>query len=277
MHFRSNALAACCGKTATMDLSNQLLKTKGIGMDLPSAQVGFGLAEAYKVAHDLYKAQVAAGKTLAGRKIGISNRAAWAKLGLKDIVWGYVFTDTVYEAKDNHFSFPLTGLVQPKLEPEFVFGLKKDLPKDTRDANKLLESLSWVALGFEVVQCPYPGWVFKPADLVATFGFHGALIVGEKFAVNPDIASVFASCQAVLRKDKQVVAEGGGSNVVDSPVIALGHLADLIALDPAAQVLQPGELVTTGTLTAAPSIAFGESYEITVTDLGLPKLSISFV
>lgn len=242
-------------------------------MALPSNS-GLDLASAYSVAHELNQREQETGKTLVGRKIGISNRAAWDKMGLTDVVWGYLYSDTVFSAEDNSFELSLENLSQPKLEPEIVFGLSAALPGNTRDPKELIKAVEWMALGFEVVQCPYPDWVFKPADLVATFGFHGALIIGEKLEVSPDMAHAFASCRATLKRDGETVAEGGGTQVVDSPLVALGHLADLIASDPNAQALGEGELVTTGTLTAAPAIASGETYEIIVTGLGLPKLTL---
>ena len=257
-------------------LVNTLLATRGAGIPLPSEQPGLNLSQAYEVAHELHQQQVAQGKTLAGRKIGISNRAAWDKLGLEDVVWGYVFDDTVEWADGNEHTLPLADLSAPKLEPEIVFGLKEKLPVGTRDPVALLEAVDWFALGFEVVQCPYPDWQFTPADLVATFGFHGALVVGEKVNLEGQdlsrLAGSLVGTVATLYKGDEVVAEGGGSNVVDSPAVALGHIADLIAEDKNALPLGSGELITTGTLTAAPSLVAGESYRISVTGLGLPDL-----
>lgn len=257
-----------------MTLVAELLETRGFGMALPSAKAGFDVTEAYKVAHQLAQEEIKAGKTLVGRKIGISNRATWSKMGLSDVVWGYLYSETVFEAEANQFALSIEGLSQPKLEPELVFGLHNPVPTATRDPKALIKAVEWMALGFEVVQCPYPDWVFKPADLVATFGFHGALIIGEKVPVNPDMAHAFAASRAVLKKNGETVAEGGGNQVVDSPLVALGHIADLIAADEASLPLKAGELITTGTLTAAPSIRVGETYEVTVTGLGLPKLRL---
>lgn len=262
----------------TDELVTELMQTGGAGMTRPSEQGDFSLATAYRVAHQLRSAQQAQGKTLAGRKIGISNRAAWAGLGLNDIVWGYLFDDTVFEAKDNDYTLSLNGMAQPKLEPEIVFGLKAALPTGTRDGAQLLKSVGWLALGFEVVQCPYSDWQFKPADLVATFGFHGALVIGEKQLVETpeDLAAKLARTKATLYKNDTVMYEGGGGNVVDSPAAALGHLADLIASDTEATPLAAGELITTGTLTAAPAVTAGDSYRVSVTGLGLADLRLTF-
>ena len=260
------------------DLTTELLQTRGQGMTLPSDAYDLSLEQSYEVAHQLYRKQREQGKTLAGRKIGISNRAAWNSLGLDDVVWGYVFGESVVWAENNHAALPLAGMSAPKLEPEIVFGLKDSLPTGTRDPAELLQAVEWLALGFEVVQNPYPDWRFKPADLVATFGFHGALVVGSKVKLEGQslsrLAATLAETQVSLYKDGEVIEDGGGKNVVDSPAAALGHLADLIVGDAKAEALGTNELVTTGTLTAAPSIAAGESYRVTVTGLELPDLTL---
>lgn len=265
----------------TQEWVKTLLETKGKGVSRPSLQEGFDLARGYEVAHGLFGAQTEQGKTLAGRKIGISNRAAWDGLGLSDVVWGYVFESTVVWAEDNVHTLSLEGLPQPKLEPEIVFGLKDALPTGTRDPAELLKAVEWMALGFEVVQCPYPDWQFKPADLVATFGFHGALVIGDKVSLEgkslSELAANLAKTSATLYKENEIVAEGGGTNVVDSPAVALGHIADLIANDSGAEPLAEGELITTGTLTAAPSLVTGETYRVKVTGLDLPDLALTLL
>ena len=259
-------------------LADTLLATGGKNMPLPSEQQGFDLDAGYAVAHSMNRKQQAAGKRLAGRKIGVSNRAAWDKLGLSDVVWGYMYEDTVHRTETSEATLSLAGLSAPRLEPEIVMGLKSPLPTGTRDPSELLKAVAWLALGFEVVQNPYPDWTFKPADLVATFGFHGALVIGPQIALKGQslsrLAASLATTAATLYRGDTVLHEGSGTNVVDSPAAALGHLADLVAADGDAEPLSPGEVITTGTLTAAPDIAPGESYTAEVTGLNLPKLTL---
>ena len=261
------------------ELSAKLMISRGVGMTRPTQQGDFSLDDAYRVAHQLRDAERSSAKTLVGRKIGISNRAAWDKLGLSDIVWGYLFDDTVFEVKDNAYTLSLNGLSAPRLEPEIVLGLGSVPPKDSRDGAELLKHVEWLALGFEVVQNPYPNWELTPADLVATYSFHGALVYGNKVLV--DDAEFFAQAlkntKAKLFKNDELILEGAGSNVVDSPAVALGHLSDLIAKDEAATPLAAGELITTGTLSTAPDIRAGEQYRVSVTGLGLPDLTLNLV
>ena len=51
---------------------------------------------------------------------------------------------------------------------------------------------------------------------------------------------------------------GTGANVLGSPLLAIAHLIAVLEKQPADLALQPGELVTTGTITAAQSVTAGE-------------------
>jgi 2-oxo-3-hexenedioate decarboxylase len=83
--------------------------------------------------------------------------------------------DSVLRAKD---------FVEPRIEPEVMFGLKgAPLPRMSEAA--LLDCIEWVALGYEVVQTIFPGWNFAATDAVVANGMHGALLVGTRHAMAP--------------------------------------------------------------------------------------------
>ena len=54
---------------------------------------------------------------------------------------------------------------------------------------------------------------------------------------------------------------GRGSNALDHPALALAFLADILAKQPAFDPLAAGEIITTGTLTAALPIKAGETWQ----------------
>ena len=68
------------------------------------------------------------------------------------------------------------------------------------------------------------------------------------------------SFRVTLRKREAVVDTGVGSNVLDSPALALAHLVELLAAQPARRRLRAGEVITTGTLTDAWPVASGETW-----------------
>jgi 2-oxo-3-hexenedioate decarboxylase len=77
-----------------------------------------------------------------------------------------------------------------------------------------------------------------------------------------------------LARDGTVEANGGGANVLDSPLLAAAHLTRVLA-DQGAPPLQPGEIVTTGTLTAAPEIAPGEKWSTLLDGIELPGVTLT--
>ena len=113
----------------------------------------------------------------------------------------------------------------------------------------------------------YPDWRFTAAEAVADFGVHAALVVGTPWRVdseNPDhIAAMLQTLKVTLRGGKDFVVEGEGRNALGSPLLRSGFLARVLAAQAWAP-LPPGEVITTGTLTAVPYLRRGESYRVEV-------------
>ena len=61
-----------------------------------------------------------------------------------------------------------------------------------------------------------------------------------------------------------------------SPLLAVAHLINVIEKQPDVLPLEAGELVTTGTLTAALPINSGETWITELDGIALPGMSVSF-
>lgn len=271
-------------KLDTRELATELLQARSKGQAVesrPSSRDSeFDLPAAYEVEGELARLRQADGHKSIGRKIGFTNKAVWPRLELDTIVWGYVFDDTVHHASGNHFTLNIGNMVAPRIEPEVVFKLKSEIDLETAsDPVKVLQAVEWMALGFEIVDCPYPNWRFRPADMVAAFGFHGALVIGDPHPLKnlDQLAEQFANFKLKLLKNGEVAAEGSGKNVYDSPALCLGQLARTIAAQPGMDPLVKGEVITSGTITDAQPVAIGEEWAAITDGLNLPSLSIKFV
>ena len=241
----------------------------------PSAQGDFNLSAAYDIADELMQRRTAHNgegqrREVIGRKIGLTNTSVWDKLGLNAPVWGYMYSDTVHYAQDNEMRLPLAGMVAPKLEPELVFRWRGG------EAN-LLDNIEWLALGYEIVDCHYPDWNFKPADAVADFGLHAALIVGQPFVVTQErkegLEEALKKVRVTLYKNDQEVAQGSGADVMGSPLNALEGLIG--SLEERSDSLKPGDIVTTGTFTTPMPVQVGESYTAVMEGVRLGGLQIT--
>jgi 2-keto-4-pentenoate hydratase len=174
----------------------------------------------------------------------------------------------------------LSGLVQPLIEPEICLKLKAPLPP-SGDPVDLLGAVDWIGHGFEVVQCHFPDWKFAIEDTIADSGLHGRYVVGPVLPIEngrePELARRLATFTITLSKDGHAMAAGGGANVLGSPLRALAHLAVLLTTLPDHPPLQPGELITTGTLTDALPISPGETWSTQIEGLGLAGIELRLV
>ncbi len=237
---------------------------------------GCDLATAYAVEAELTRMRRASGRATVGRKMAFVNKAVWRVLKIQTVAWANMYDDTVQYSGDGRASVSLARMRSPRIEPEVVMKLK-GVPASS-DAGAVLESVEWLALGFELVDCPFPDWKFQPADLVASFGFHAGLVVGKPRSVDrdsiPSLVGELGAFTVRLSKHGELVEEGGGRNVLRSPALCLGELASAIAARPGAEPLRPGELVTTGSLTTVPFIAAGERWDVGASGLDVPPLAL---
>jgi len=239
----------------------------------------FDVAAGYAVLDEIERRRMAQGWRPVGRKIGFTNRTIWARYGVYLPMWAHVWDRTVHQAPQGIAKLSLAPYVQPRIEPEVVFGLAGPVSASV-DAPGALESVEWIAPGFEIVQSHFPGWKFAAPDCTAALGLHGALVVGPRVAVTPadraGLARRLPLFELTLRRGEAFVERGVGANVLDSPAHALVHLARVLALQPQFTALAAGEIVTTGTITDAWPVAPGETWRSDYGTLGLPGLRVSF-
>ena len=241
----------------------------------------FDWDQAYRVAADIVRLRRGRGEKTVGRKIGFTNRNIWAQYSATGPIWAHLYDRTVQFAVDNRAAVSLKGSVQPRLEPELAFKLGAPLPSSINDPERMLEAIEWYAPSFEIVDCHFADWKFGPADSVADFSFHWRLILGTPCAVDKGaILALVASlrdCRIALSRGDTVVDRGIGANALGHPLAAIAHLAGLLALQPYFEPLAAGEIITTGTLTAAMPIAAGETWSSRYEGLpGVTGLTLRF-
>ena len=232
----------------------------------------------YAIARRMHQQRTAACWRAIGRKIGFTNRTIWARYGVYEPIFGYVYDRTVLNAPQNVATLGLAGFAQPRMEPEICFGLRQTPPR-TQDPAKILASIDWIAHSIEIVQCALPGWKMQVGDATAANGLHGALIVGQRVPVGEivGLAAALPSIEVTLRHGRRVVDRGIGANVLDSPLLALAHLVELLASLPGSEPLAAGDMVSTGTLTDAAPVAPGETWSTQFAGIALPGMTVRYV
>lgn len=240
----------------------------------------FDNAAAYRAGAEILRRRRARGETPIGRKIGFTNRTIWPEYGVYTPMWAHVYDTTVTAFEDTAGTQAIGHLAEPRIEPEILLHFKT-APGAARSEEEILACVDWIAHSVEIVQSHFAGWKFKAPDTAAAFGLHGALIVGPKREVGAlgepaELIARLRSFTIELSRDGALQASGGGANVLDSPLLACAHLLNLLAELPQFEPVQAGEIVSTGTLTAALPIAPGETWSTAFDGLDLPGLRVTF-
>lgn len=242
---------------------------------------GFSPSSGYAAARRLHERRLEAGWRPVGRKIGFTNRTLWPRYGVYEPIWGTVYDRTFQWAQQGRAEVSLTGLAQPRIEPEICFKLKSAPPAGTstaRNPEALLAAIEWVAHSVEIVQCHHPEWKMSLADCTADNGLHGRLILGAPVEVGriKGLAAALPFLKVALACDGEVRDRGVGSNVLDSPLMALAHFVELISKQSDAPPLTAGEIISTGTLTDAHPVKAGETWTTDLHGFAVRGLEIRF-
>ena len=267
----------------TIQIALELLAAYDGGKTIPSIVArhpGFDWDDGYAVSAEILKLRRARGERTLGRKIGFTNRNIWAEYGATAPIWAHVYDTTLIRAAERRQTVSLRGSVQPRLEPEIAFGLRGPLPAGVENPRAVLDAIEWYAPSFEIVDCHLADWKFQSAESEADFALHWRLIVGAPCAIRQAdrdaLADSLHDCQVTLRRNGAVAERGVGANALGHPASALAHLAAVLAGQPQFGPLAAGEIVTTGTLTAAFPIKPGETWSSDYDGLPVTGLELSF-
>jgi len=269
----------------------QKVHIKKIAEDLKEAQdncvqlkpitsrfLDFNIADAYAAAELIHEQRIDEGLVPVGRKIGFTNTNMWPIYGVFEPIWGYMYDTTVTQLARGVAECCIGDYCEPKIEPEIVLHFCS-APSIDATPSELLACIDWIALGFEVVQSHFPGWEFKAADTIVDRGLHGELFIGDQIAINDlghNIAEDLEQFEITLLCNSTLCEVGRGSNVLGSPLLAVGHLVSVLSNQSRAIPIQAGEIVTTGTLTSAFPVSPGQEWSASLNGMALPKLSIRF-
>jgi 2-keto-4-pentenoate hydratase len=203
------------------------------------------------------------GYRISGKKIGLTSLGMQAQLGVHEPDYGHLFS--AMECAGGKVN--TEGLIQPKIEAEVAFVLKKDLtggavtPEDVRNAT------DYVTAAFEIVDSRVEGWRIKLPDTIADNASSGRYILGAK---RVDISEADLTLEHMkLWKNGVCADEGTGAAVMGDPVAAVAWLAN--KLWEYGSPLRAGEVVLSGAFTAAPAAVKGDRFRAEFSTLGIAE------
>ena len=203
----------------------------------------------------------------------------WRILKLETLVWAHMYDDTVHYSDRNSATLSVAHPRSLKIEPEIVFGLRGPANVERApDAAATLARTEWLAIAFEIIDCPFPEWRLQPSDFVASFGLHAALVIGEKMPVRPDsipaLVDELSRFKVRMSRNGTLVEEASGRNALRNPASCLAELSTAITRRFPDHPLSVGEIVSSGTLTAGHATGAGEEWTVDVEGISSPSLNL---
>lgn len=249
------------------DLASRLAAAYDGALLSPVREELSGVEAAYAVQLAQVRRWTAAGRRIAGRKIGLTSKAVQRQLGVDEPDFGHLFADMVFG--DNE-ELPFARLQQPKVEAEVAVILGRDLTAEDTSVADVIDAVAWVAPAIEIVSSRIADWKINILDTVADNASSGLVAVGGPARRLEGLD--LAGCAMTLRVNGQQASAGSGRDCLGHPLNAAAWLARRSAA--LGHPLRKGELILTGALGPMAAVAPGDKVEAGITGLG--SISLNF-
>jgi 2-oxo-3-hexenedioate decarboxylase len=252
-----------------MSLSSQQVETFAERLDTAvqkasaiaqlTSEVELSVDDGYRIQRAGITLRRLRGDDLVGMKMGLTSLAKMKQMGVSEPIYGHL---------TEHMQLIDGGRVQrahhvhPRVEPEIVFLLGKDLAGPTTPAQALL-AVEGITIALELIDSRYQNFKFTLPDVVADNGSSSRFALGS--TVRPRTLDV-SNLGMVMEKNGQLAECGSSSAILEHPLRSLCTLANLIA--PHGEVLKAGSIVLAGGATAAIPLAPGDHVRLRVQELG---------
>jgi 2-oxopent-4-enoate/cis-2-oxohex-4-enoate hydratase len=266
---------ACAVPAVNKKIANRLgdelyaaLRDRAVVEPLTSRFNDITIDDSYRVSERILARRMEAGESLVGRKIGLTNESVQKMFRIDHPDYGYL-TDVMRhpDGADVRIS---ELLIQPKVEGEITFVLKRSLRGPGVTPVDVLEATDYLAPCFEIVDSRVRDWRIRIVDTVADNASSGLFVIGDD-RVDPQEIDLSA-CAMTLVANGDTVAEGSSAAALGSPLNCVAWLANMVGTS--STELRPGDIILSGSL--GPVVAATPDTEMTVTIAGIGKASVRF-
>ncbi len=221
--------------------------------------------DAYGVQDALRARQLARGARLVGYKAGLTSFAKMRQMGVDSPVFGYLLDA---HALSDGGDCKVSELIHPKVEPEIVFVLGRELKGPGCHIGAVLAATDFVLAGIEVIDSRYRDFKFDLKSVIADNTSAARFVVGGQ--AMPVMGADLRTTGVVLEKNGRPVAFGAGAAVLGHPATAVAMLAN--HLGARGESLPAGSVVLSGGITEAVAVGAGDHVSLRVQGAGSTSL-----
>jgi 2-oxo-hept-3-ene-1,7-dioate hydratase len=232
------------------------------------------IEDGYAIQREWVKLELAAGRTIKGRKIGLTSRAMQLSSQITEPDYAPLMDDMFFDAGGD---IPLDRFIAPRVEVELAFILAKPLQGPGVTLFDVLSATEWVTPAIEIIDSRIeqfdrdtkaPRKVF---DTISDFAANAGIVLGGRPVRPHDVDLRWVG--AMLFKNGVIEETGLAAGVLNHPATGVAWLANKIA--PHGEHLRAGDVVLAGSFTRPTPAVAGDTFHADYGPLGV--VSFRFV
>ncbi|MBS0580515.1 MAG: 2-oxo-hepta-3-ene-1,7-dioic acid hydratase [Proteobacteria bacterium] len=228
---------------------------------------GMTIDDGYAIQRAWVQLELARGRTIKGRKIGLTSRAMQQASQITEPDFAPLMDDMFFADGSD---IPMNLFISPRVEVELAFVLDAPLRGPGVALSDVLRATAYVTPALEIIDARIerldretraPRKVF---DTIADFAANAGVVVGGHRA-RPDALDL-RWVGALLSRNEVVEETGLAAGVLNHPATGVAWLANKIA--PYGEQLERGDLVLSGSFTRPVEVAAGDRLQADFGRLG---------
>lgn len=198
--------------------------------------------DAYAIQGVWRDSQVAAGRRLVGRKIGLTSKAMQQATGIDEPDYGVMFDDTVY---DSGATIPFDAFSNVRIEVELAFVLRHPLEGPDCTLDDALAAIDYAVPALEVLNSHIELEGRTIVDTISDNAAYGAMVLGSARRSPDEIDLRWVP--GLLSRNGEIEETGVAAGVLGHPATGVAWLANKFHQHGAR--LEAGEIILAGSFT----------------------------
>jgi 2-oxo-hept-3-ene-1,7-dioate hydratase len=229
------------------------------------------IEDGYAIQREWVKLELADGRTIKGRKIGLTSRAMQLSSQITEPDYAPLMDDMFFETGSD---IPFSRFIAPRVEVELAFILDKPLKGPGVTLFDVLSATRYVTPAIEIIDSRIEQFdrdtrvMRKVFDTISDFAANAGIVLGGRPVRAMDVDLRWVG--ALLHKNGVIEETGLAAGVLNHPATGIAWLANKIA--PHGEQLNAGDVVLAGSFTRPTPAAVGDTFHADYGPLG----SISF-
>lgn len=259
------------------DAASRLYQAEKERRQIPALSLAYpsmDMEDAYRVQKHWVDRKIAEGRRIVGYKIGLTSRAMQLAVNIDTPDYGILLDDMVLR---NGGNIPAGHFLDPRIEAEFAFVLRKPLAGESVSLDQVLDATDYVTPALELIAArsyrvdPGSGYTRTVVDTIADNAANAGIILGDGRIDPSEVDLRWAG--ALLYLNEQIEETGLGAGVMDHPAHGIRWVCKRFA--PWGVGLEPGQIILSGSFTRPVAVSAGDRIRADFGSYG--EVSVGFV